>query len=65
MNHVYRTIWNHAKGVWQVVGEHTTRQGKTKSSKSASGAGVLALSAVLVTPGAHAQGIVTDGRTAT
>lgn len=65
MNHVYRTIWNHAKGVWQVVGEHTTRQGKTKSSKSAGGAGVLALSAVLVTPGAHAQGIVTDGRTAT
>lgn len=65
MNHVYRTIWNHAKGVWQVVGEHTTSQGKTKSSKTASSAGLLALGAILSSPGVYAQGIVTDGRTAT
>lgn len=64
MNHVYRTIWNHAKGVWQVVGENTKRQGKTKSSKAASGAGLLAIGALL-SPGLYAQGIVTDGRTAT
>ncbi|WP_158295363.1 leukotoxin LktA family filamentous adhesin [Stutzerimonas nosocomialis] len=68
MNHVYRTIWNHAKGVWQVVGEHTTRQGKTKSAKSAKAArsaGIVAIGALLGSPALYAQGIVTDGRTAT
>ena len=65
MNHVYRTIWNHAKGVWQVVGENTNRQGKTKSSKSASGAGLLTVGALLASPGLYAQSIVIDGRTDT
>ena len=65
MNHVYRTIWNHAKGVWQVVGENTNRQGKTKSSKSASSAGLLTVGALLASPGLYAQSIVIDGRTDT
>lgn len=64
MNHIYRTIWNQALGVWQATSEHAAGRGKTKSSRTlkqrAAVLGLLAASPML-----HGQGIVTDGRTDT
>ncbi|MFN2361452.1 MAG: filamentous hemagglutinin N-terminal domain-containing protein, partial [Marinobacter sp.] len=36
MNRIYRTVWNAAKGHWQVAPETVKRQGKTGSGRSAS-----------------------------
>lgn len=61
MNHIYRTIWNQALGVWQATSEHAAGRGKPKSSRTlkqrAAVLGLLAASPML-----HGQGIVTDGR---
>lgn len=64
MNHIYRTIWNHAKRVWQVVGENAKGRGKVKSSCVTSR---LLVGTLLVGPSftVYGQDIVIDGRTGT
>ncbi|MGV6941636.1 ESPR-type extended signal peptide-containing protein [Stenotrophomonas maltophilia] len=54
MNRIYRRIWNHAKGCWDVASELTMACGR-KSSR-ATGAGGLLMVALLLTGGdAHAK----------
>lgn len=35
MNHIFRVIFDHSKGIWIAVSELTKAHGKTKSEKNA------------------------------
>jgi filamentous hemagglutinin family protein len=67
MNHIYKTIFNRALGVWQAVSETARSQGKTggASGVMAPRRSLLALSLAAAFGAAHAGEIVLTGQTAT
>ncbi|MBQ1762277.1 MAG: ESPR domain-containing protein, partial [Aquincola sp.] len=56
MNHVFRVVWNEARGCWLAVAEHAPGRGKSSSSKAVA-AVVLAAGGVA----AHGQVALVDG----
>ncbi|HHA1220380.1 ESPR-type extended signal peptide-containing protein [Stenotrophomonas maltophilia] len=54
MNRIYRRIWNHAKGCWEVASELTTPCGR-KSSRATGAGGLLVIALLLVGGDAHAK----------
>ncbi|CAD6556585.1 hypothetical protein LMG27952_06144 [Paraburkholderia hiiakae] len=54
MNHIYRTIWNHSLGAWQVTSEIARARGKA-SSKAVAVAGLMLGGVLMPMTGAVAQ----------
>ncbi|NYS45211.1 filamentous hemagglutinin N-terminal domain-containing protein, partial [Halomonas zhaodongensis] len=64
MNRIYRTVWNAAKGQWQVAPENVKRRGKTVSRRSGTVGTVASLAAgsLLLFPlSAFASGLPSGG----
>ena len=54
MNRIYRRIWNHAKGCWEVASELTRPCGR-KSSRATGAGGLLMVALLLAGGDAHAK----------
>ncbi|KPQ20942.1 MAG: two partner secretion system secretin component, partial [Halomonas sp. HL-93] len=64
MNRIYRTVWNAARGQWQVAPENVKRHGKSSASRSHTVGAVasLAVGSILLLPlSALASGLPSGG----